>query len=96
MDPLRNPRKLDLVSHEYRNRNRLNDVGNNMITQLETLIYYNTVSKKWEVHYRDNPKVEFGTIVDLLTFLGKKCLVLQNETEFQFKAATEDLQRLFS
>jgi hypothetical protein len=67
-----------------------------MIGQLDVLVYYNTISKKWEVHYKDQPKQDFATIVDMLTFLGKKALLLQNESEFQFKAQTEELQRLFS
>lgn len=67
-----------------------------MISFLECDIYYNTISKKWEVVYKTNPKEEFGTIIDLLTFLGKKCLILQNDAEFQFKAANDYLQRMFS
>jgi hypothetical protein len=88
--------KLDLVFRQY----FLwvwNYCGSDIMKSLlETNIYYNTVTKKWEALYKTNPKEEFGTIVDLLTFLGKKCLVLQNDAEFQFKAGNEELQRLFS
>ena len=66
-----------------------------MKKQLDLYIYYNNISKKWEVFY-NNDKTEYETINDLLTFLGKRCLNLQHEAEFVFKTPNEELQRLFS
>lgn len=62
---------------------------------LDIAIYYDTVKKNWQVTYKGE-KSEYPTIQELLTFIGKKCIVLQTNNEYQYQASTKELQQLFS
>lgn len=66
-----------------------------MQAYLECDIYFDTIKKTWKVNYKGE-NAEFSTINELLTFLGKKCVILQTSKEFEYKAPTEELQKMFS